>query len=125
EADEHQRGGGTGQDQVAAARRRDQERADVDQIGAAGGSVNPRDSVEQERGGERSEQEIFQSRFVVALVVAKVAGQNVSGDGGNLQSDEDHDQLVGRRHDALTGDGEQQQRVVFGRFSVLTAQVGS
>ena len=35
--------------------------------------------------------------FVVALVVAQIAGEDVGRDGRDLEADEDHDQFVGRR----------------------------
>ena len=77
------------------------------QIRRAGDAVDPGDAVEQKRGGERSQQEVLQRRFIGALVVAQVAGQDVAGDGGDLQADEDHDQLVGRHHHALAHHREQ------------------
>ena len=37
----------------------------------------------------------FTRGFIAALVIAQIAGQDVGGDGRDLQADEDHDQLVG------------------------------
>ena len=65
----------------------------------------------------------FERRFVVALVVAQIAGQNVSGDGADLQPDEDHDQLVGGGHHALPDDREQNQGVIFAGFGMFALQI--
>ena len=63
------------------------------------------------------------ARFVVARIVAQIAGQNIGGDGGNLQADEDHDQLIGGSHDGLADDAEQDQRVEFAAAGVFAAQI--
>ena len=97
--------------------------ADGGQVRRAGAAVDPGDAVEQESSGEGAEQEVFQSRLVVALVVAQVAGQDVGGDGRDLDADEDHDQLIGRGHEALADDGEQNQGVVFASLVVGLAEV--
>ncbi len=92
------------------------------EIDAAGGAVDQRHAVEEETRGERAEQEILERGLIGALIVAQIAGQDVAGDGGDLQADEDDDQVVGRGHDGLAGDGEQQQRVVLAGFGVLAFQ---
>ena len=91
----------------------------MQQVHAAGGAVDQRDTVQEEAGGEAAEQEILERRFVAALIVAQIAGQDVARDGRDLQTDEDHDQIVGRGHQALPGDREQQQRVVFAGLGIL------
>ena len=125
EADEHQRGGHA--DQRAGGGSPSAARAEPCgyrvRLVDAGDAVDPGDAVEQERGGERAQQEVLERRFVGALVVAQVAGQHVAGDRGDLQADEDHDQLVGRRHHALAGDREQQQRVVLAGLRVLAPEI--
>ena len=97
--------------------------ADLIQIGGTGDAVDPGDAVEQERGGERTQQKIFERGFVVARVVAQVAGEDVGRDGGNLQADEDHDQLIGGDHDALADDAEQDQGVEFAARRIFAAQI--
>ena len=92
------------------------------QLRGAGDPVDQRDAIEQKRGGEGAQQEILQRGFVVALVVAQIAGQDVGRDRGDLEPDEDHDQIVGGHHQALSGDGEQQQGVVFAGFGVLAVR---
>jgi hypothetical protein len=54
--------------------RRHQHAPDLEQIGVPGHSVDPGDAVQQERRRERSQQEILEGRFVVALIVAQISG---------------------------------------------------
>ena len=119
EADEHQ-GGGHGQNGVA--RLVQHGAAHQQQVDAAGSAVDQRHAVEKEGGGEAAQQEILERGFVAALIVAQIAGQDVARNGRNLQADEDHDQVVGCGHQALSGDGKQQQRVVFAGLGVLLRQ---
>ncbi len=68
-------------------------RADGRQIDAARGAVDQRNAIEEEGGGERSQKEVFERRFVGALIVAQISGQHVARDGRDFEADEDDDQL--------------------------------
>ena len=96
--------------------------ADNQQVHAARGAVNQRDAVKEKAGGETAQQEVFQRRLVAALVVAQVSGQDVARDRGDLQANKNHDQVVRRRHQALSRDREQQQRVIFAGLGALPRQ---
>src|ERR1039458_9612634 len=119
ETNEHQGGGHGQEDRVG---RPQNGGANQQQVDAAGDAVDDGHAVQEEGGGEAAEQEIFECGFVAALIVAQIAGQDVTRDGGDLQADEDHDQVVGSGHQALAGDTEQQQRVVLAGFGVLLGQ---
>src|SRR5258708_26302528 len=49
--------------------------------------------VEQECGGERAKQKILDGSFRTAASLLAITSQNVSGDGRDLQRDEDHQQF--------------------------------
>src|ERR1035437_2744441 len=104
QSDEHQ-GGGDGQDGVGCLVQNGA--ANQQQVDAAGGAVDQRHAVQEEGGGEAAEQEILERRLVRALIVAQIAGQDIARDGGDLEANEDHDQVVRGGHQALPGDGEQ------------------
>jgi hypothetical protein len=81
-------------------------------VRAARAAVNEGDSVEQESGGKRAEQEIFQGGFVRSHIITLKAGEHVGRDGKNLDSEERQDQVSAGRHQQHARAGEQQQSVV-------------
>ena len=57
------------------------------------------DAVEKECGGERSEQEVLKRGFGALAGALTEAGEDVGGDGRDLEADEDEQQLDGRGHE--------------------------
>ena len=77
----------------------------------AGVAVEQRDAVEEERRGERAEQEVLQRRLLAEQPAA--AGQpaeQVERQREHLERDEHREQVVGRREQQHAADREQQQR---------------
>ena len=64
-------------------------RADAFQVRGASGPENQGDAVQQERGGKRAQQEIFQRRLARPRLAPAESGQDVGGDRGNFQAEED------------------------------------
>ena len=96
---------------------------DVKDVGGAGGAVEQGDSVEEEAGGEGAEEEILHRAFGALGGVAAEAGEDVAGDGGDFQGDEDEHQLDRRGHEAGAHRAEQDQRVVLAVIDLLEGQV--
>src|ERR1019366_9266743 len=84
EPDEHQ-GGGHGQEDGVG--RPQNGGANQQQVDAAGDAVDNGHAVKEKGRSEAAEQEIFECGFVAALIVAQIAGQDVTRDGRDLQAD--------------------------------------
>ena len=93
------------------------------QVGAAGESVEQRQAVGEDSGGERAEQQILQRGFVRALIAAQEADQHVGRDGHQLQADEDQHDVVAGGHAHHADDGEQQQGVELAVVFLLDFQI--
>src|ERR1019366_5246185 len=66
----------------------------------AGGAEDQGNAVEQERGGEGSEQKVLDGRFRAASGFLAVPSENVGGDGRDFESNEDHQQFDRRGEQA-------------------------
>ena len=124
EAQAHQQQAEAGQQHpVLEQHRRGQVGGDAAQCGRAGGAVHEGDAVEQERRGERPQHEVLEGRLL-GLDAAQVQGrQHVDRDRQHLEAEEQHDQVVGRRHDDAAGGRQQQQHVRLDARQVLPLQV--
>ena len=69
---------------------------DRGRAGRAGGAVDERDAVEQERRGERAEQEVLQRGLAGVQPLLEEPGQHVERQRHELEGQEHHDQVVGR-----------------------------
>ncbi len=87
------------------------EAGDLVDLRGAGGAEDHRDAVEQEGGGEGAEQKVLDGRFRSAGGVLAVAGQNIGGDGGDFQRDEDQQQLDRAGQQAHSHRAEDDERV--------------
>ena len=85
---------------------------DLVDLRGAGGAEDQRDAVEQECGGEGAEQEVLDGGFRAAAGLLAVAGEDVGGDGGDFESDEDDQQLDGAGEQAHADGAEDDERVV-------------
>src|SRR4029450_4517632 len=83
----------------------------------AGGPVAQGDAVQQERRGERAQQEVLHGRLLGGQA-AGLAGQHVQAERQDLQGDEHHQQVGGGGQQHHAEQGEQQQRVHLGRAVV-------
>ena len=95
----------------------------ITEVGAAGQSVEQRQPVGEDAGGERAQQQVLQRGFVGALVAAQEADQNVGRDRHQFQADEQQHDVVARGHAHHADDGEQDQRVELAVVLVLDFQV--
>ncbi len=96
---------------------------DLRQVGAAGQAVEQRQTIGEDPGGERAQQQILQRRFVGALVAPQEADQHVGRDGHQLQADEQQHDVVAGGHAHHADHREQQQRVELAVVLVLDFQV--
>ena len=68
------------------------------EVGRAGEAVHERDAVDEDPGGEHTEDEELQRRFVRARVQLAQAGDHERGGRDELERDEQHQQVAARRH---------------------------
>ena len=108
-ADEHQR---QGRDQEETVRDGGQA-GDLVDLRGAGGAEDQGDAVEKECRGEGAEQEVLDGGFRAAAGLLAVAGQNVSGDGGDFERDEDEQQLDGPGEQAHADCAEDDESIEF------------
>ncbi len=120
DADEHQ---GHRQEGQRARGGATQHGGDAADVGGAGGAEDHGHAVEEESGGEGAEQEVLERRFGAGGHAPPHPGQHVSGDGGNLQGDEDQDQLDRRRHQRHAHGAEEHQGVILAAADFLEFEV--
>ena len=97
---------------AAGGRRRDEHLAEVD---AARVAVEQRDAVEEERGGERAEQEVLHGGLLrEQAATAGEAGHEVQRQRQDLERDEHEQQVVRRREQHHPAEAEHRERVDLG-----------
>ncbi|MGC4017374.1 MAG: hypothetical protein QM755_23105 [Luteolibacter sp.] len=64
----------------------------------ASGAVDPSDAIDEESGAERTEDEVFHTRFQRADIAAHVGDEDVESDGYQFQSDECSGEILGGGH---------------------------
>ncbi len=74
--------------------------------GRAGGSEAEGDAVEEEGRGEAAEEEVLEGGFGGCRAAFAEAGEDVGGDGGDFEADEDHEELDGAGHEHHAGGAE-------------------
>ena len=100
-----------------------EEVSDHDQVRGADGAVGQGDAVQQERRGERAEDEVLETGLL-ALGAAHVHRcHHVHRDAQRLEGEEQHDEVVRARHDGTTSAREQHQDVHLGAGHALTFEV--
>ena len=97
EADQHQGQAGQ-QEPVGEHDVLGEEVGDLGQVGRPGGAVGERDAVDEDGRGEAAEDEVLERRFTRGGPAVIERGEDVEGDGEDLQAEEDDDQVVGRAH---------------------------
>ena len=109
EADDHH-----GEREEGHAWRRTAAKAGGDRgdAGGTGGAECERNAVEEERGGKRAEQEVLDGGLGGRDLGLAEAGHDVSGDGRDLEADEDHQELDRTGHQHHADGAEEDQRVV-------------
>ena len=85
---------------------------DLVDLRGSGSAEDERDAVEQECCGEGAEEKVFDGGFRAAAGVLAIAGEDVGGDGGDFESDEDDEQLDGGGEQAHADGAEDDERVV-------------
>ena len=100
-----------------------EEVSDHDQVRGADGAVGQGDAVQQERRGERAEDEVLETGLL-ALGAAHVHRcHHVHCDAQRLEGEEQHDEIVRARHDGTTSAREQHQDVHLGAGHALTFEI--
>src|SRR5271157_4350905 len=97
--------------------------ADVPEVGAAGQAVEQGQTVSEDAGGERPEQQIFQRGFIGAAVAAEESDEHVGGDGHQFQSDEDQHDVVASGHAHHADDGKQHQGVILAMIFIFDFEI--
>ncbi len=77
--------------------------------GGAGGSEGEGDAVEEEGGGEGAEQEVLDGGLGAGGLALAEAGEDVGRDGGDLEADEDHEELDRAGHEHHAGGAEEEE----------------
>ena len=80
-------------------------------VGGPDGAVHEGDAVQQERRGEAAEDEVLDAALGAAGLAAVARGEDVERQRHRLQPDEQHDQVVRRRHHDAARRGDEQQGV--------------
>jgi hypothetical protein len=75
-----------------------QDLTDGDEVRLASGSKKPGDSVNQEAGRERAEDEVFRACLKAGHAPAEVGDLDVERDRDELKRTENHDEVGGRNH---------------------------
>ena len=91
--------------------------------GGAGGSEGEGDAVEEEGGGEGAEQEVLDGGLGGGGLAFAEAGHDVGGDGGDLEADEDHEQLDGAGHEHHAGGAEEDEGEVLAGVAGVAFEV--
>ena len=86
---------------------------DGGEVELSGHAIDPRDAVDEEAGGEGTEDEIFRSGLEAGFATAQVGDEDVEGDGDEFERDEDHHEVDGRGHPHEAGAGEDGEDVEF------------
>ncbi len=68
---------------------------DLVEVGRPGRAVDPGHAVGEDRGGEDAEEEVLQGAFDRGDAALGEGGEDVGGEGGELDADEDHHQIAG------------------------------
>ena len=123
EAEADQQQGHARQQQAAVAEHRPgQVRGDVDQVRRAGGAVDERDAVEEEGRRERAEHEVLHARLLRRDLAQVHGGEHVHGEREDLEAEEHHDQVVGRRHHQAARRGQEHEHVRLAALHLLAPQ---
>ncbi len=121
ESDEHERQAGQ-QQTVLEQHVRPQEVLDLHEVRGARGSVGKRHSVQEKRGREAAEHEVLERRLLRLQASGMAAREDVQRDRERLESEEQHDEIVRRRHHDAADGGEQQEGVDLTAIEVFTAE---
>ena len=81
-------------------------RGDGGDAGGAGCAEAQRDAVEEEGGGEAAEKEVLDGGLGCGGAAFAETGEDVGGDRGDFEADEDHEELDGRSHEHHAGGAE-------------------
>ena len=96
---------------------------DLGEVGAARCAVHHGDPVQEERRREAAEDEVLDAAFLALDPLAMAGGHHVHRDRQDLETEEQHDQIVRRTHHHATDRGQQIQRVDLGTLEVLAPQI--
>ncbi len=67
--------------------------SDLIDLRSAGGAKDQRHAVEEKSGGKGAEKKVLDGRFGTAACLLAITSQDVGGDGGDFEGDEDEQQL--------------------------------
>ena len=82
-----------------------------------------RNPVDDKSSRERSEQEVFQSRFFRLQVGTGKSGKHIQRNGQQFEREEDDDEVGGLGHQQHARDAEKHQRVIFAAFDAHAFEV--
>ena len=107
EADD-QEGAGEDQGLELAVAGAGNEAGDLAEVGAAAEAEQHRHAVEQHGGGDRAQEQVLEPRLGAQAVLVE-ADEDVLGQAGQLQGDEDADQVAGAGQEHQAGGAEEDQ----------------
>ena len=86
--------------------------------GRAGGAEGHGDAVEEEGGGKGAEQEVLDGGLGCGGATFAEAGEDVGGDGRDLEADENHEELDRRGHEHHAGGTEEDEGEILAGVAV-------
>ena len=97
--------------------------ADLAQVRGGSRAIHQRDPVQQEAGGERSQEEVLERGLRGGGAVAVDPGERVDRHGHQLEPEEHDHEILAADHEHRTQRREEQQRVVLGGEQALPLEV--
>jgi len=130
EAGDHQRHRDEHEAEVDLARGRSlrhlgERGVDAGEVGVAGGAVEQRAAVEEQRGGEGAEQEVLHGGLRAARRAAAEAGEGVDAERHGLEPEEEREQIPRGGEDDRADRGEGEERVELAAVELVLGQVAA
>ncbi len=100
-----------------------QEVGDLGQVGGTGGAVGKCNAVDEDGRGEAAEDEVLERRLTRGGEVVVERREHIEGDGEDLQTQKDDDQVVGRAHQHGARSRDQSQDMEFRSGDALTGEI--
>ncbi len=86
--------------------------------GCAGRSVQEAETVDEERGGHRTKEEVLDSRLLRADVAPTDRDEHIRGDTHEFDREEQHDEVVGQAGEQNAGEAEEDHPEDFAAFAL-------
>ena len=99
---------------LATAERLNEAGRDIGQVAGAESSGEQADAVEHDAGGAAAIDDVLECGLAALPPALEKAGQGITRQAGHLDADEDHEQMIRRRHQRHADDGPQKEAIEIG-----------